>query len=478
MNRVYPFIFAAFAIWFASCEREDFSTNSSLRLKFSTDTVMFDTVFTAIGSSTQHFKVYNRCKNDLKITSIKLAGGNTSNFKINVDGVAATSVEDITIRRNDSLFVFVQVTVDPTNQNSPLFISDSIVFETNGNIQDVKLVAWGQDVHLLNEATLESNTTFIADKPYLVYDYLWVKPNVELNIMAGVKFYFHNNAHIVVQGTLDVNGESENPVTFEGDRREIFYRDKAGQWGGIWLYAGSKYNDIKWAEVRNSINGIIVDTCVTADAPTLKISNTKIENVSSIGLYARGSKIDADNCLFSNAGQISVALTIGGTYQFYHCTLANYWGQYIYRNGPALLLNNYYVYSKVKDGPLFVEPRDLVQASFNNCIIYGTRDKEFDVDNSYKGQVVNAAMIYNFDHCILKLPTDYDISDITKYTSVTKSDPKFKDPWKLNFQLDTLSPAKDKGKVDYATMYPIDLRNISHFIDLVGPDLGAYERKE
>ncbi len=477
MNRLYPIIFVAFALWFASCERDDFSTNSSLRLKFSTDTVMFDTVFTAIGSSTQHFKVYNKNRSDLKISSIKLIGGNASNFKINVDGVAASSVEDITIRRNDSLFVFVQVTVDPTSQNSPLLIADSIVFVTNGNVQDVKLVAWGQDVHLYNSDSIETNTTFIADKPYLIYNYLWVKHNIELNIMAGAKLFFHNNAFLRVDGTLGINGEFDNPVTFEGDRREIFYRDKAGQWGGIWLHSGSKYNDIKWAEVRNSINGIIVDTCFTNDAPTLKISNSKIENVSSIGLYARGSKIDADNCLFSNAGQVSVALTMGGAYRFYQCTIANYWGQYIYRKGPALLLNNYYLYTKVTDGPLFVEPRDLVQASFYNCLVYGSRDKEFDIDNSYKGQVVSAAMSYNFDHCILKVPSDYDISDITKYISVTKKDPKFKDPWKLNFQLDTLSPAKDNGKVDYATTYPIDLKNISHLLDL-GPDLGAYERKE
>ena len=477
MNRLYLIFLMILTAWFVSCEREDISTNPSLRLKFSTDTVMFDTVFTTIGSSTRYFKIYNDNKNDLRISSIQLAGGNSSNFRLNIDGLAADRAEDITIRRNDSLFVFVEVTVDPNSQNSPLLISDSVVFITNGNIQDVKLVAWGQDMHLIKSDSIVGNTTFIADKPYLIYNYLLVKPNVELNILAGAKLYFHNNAHLVVAGTLKIEGEFENPVTFEGDRREMFYRDKAGQWGGIWLYSGSKYNEIKWAEIRNSINGIIVDTCVTNDAPTLKISNSKIENVSSIGLYARGSKIDADNCLFSNAGQTSVALTMGGNYNFYQCTIANYWGQYIYRSGPALLLNNYYLYTKVENGPIFVEPRDLVQASFYNCIIYGSRDLEFEVDNAYKGQVVSAAMNYKFDHCIIKTPANYDISDPAKFVNVEKKDPKFKDPWKLNFLLDTLSPAKDKGKTDYALLFPFDLKNVSHLLDL-GPDLGAYERKE
>jgi len=476
MKRLYPFLLLVLALWFASCEREDISTSPSLRLKFSTDTVMFDTVFTTIGSATQYFKIYNKNKQDLRISSIQLAGGSSSSFRLNIDGVAADRVGDITIRRNDSLFVFVEVTIDPANQNSPLLVSDSVVFITNGNVQDVNLVAWGQDIHLFNADTIKSSTIFTADKPYLIYDYLLVKPDIELRIAAGTKLYFHNNAHLVVVGSLKVDGEFENPVTFEGDRREIFYRDKSGQWGGIWLYAGSKYNEIKWAEIRNAVNGIIVDTCVTT-APTLRISNSIVENMSSIGLYARGSTIDADNCLFSNAGLVSVALTLGGTYQFYHCTIANFWGQYIYRQGPALLLNNYYPYQLVPNGPVLIESRDLERASFYNCIIYGSRENEFEVDNSYDGQTINALMQYNFDHCILKVPADFNTSDPTKYINVEKEDPKFKDPWKLNFQLDTLSPAKDKGLRSYAEIYPIDLKNLSHLLD-DGPDLGAYERKE
>ncbi|MHC1705437.1 MAG: hypothetical protein AB9846_16165 [Tenuifilaceae bacterium] len=477
MNRLYLFLAILIVVCISSCEREDISTNPSYKLSFSTDTVLFDTVFTTIGSSTRIFKVYNRNKHDLNISSIQLAGGSSSFYRINIDGVPANNVNDITIRRNDSLFVFVEVTVDPNNQSSPLLVSDSVIFVTNGNIQDVNLVAWGQDVHLYNAKELETNTTFLADKPYLIYDYLYVKPDVELTILAGARLYFHNNAHLVVSGTLKVNGEFENPVVFEGDRLEKFYRDKAGQWAGIWLYAGSKYNKISWAEIRNSINGIIVDTCVTTDAPTLLMNNTKVENMSSIGLYARGSKVIAANCLFSNAGQVSVALTMGGSYKFYHCTIANYWGQYIYRQGPALLLNNYYLYQLVQNGPIFVEPRDLEEATFANCIIYGSRDSEFEIDNSYKNQTIQALMNYEFDHCILKVPSDFSLADPIKFINVIKTNPKFNDPSKLDFQLDTLSPAKDIGLLLYAQQFPIDLKNISHLFDS-GPDLGAYERKE
>ena len=159
MKNLYYLFLPLLIVWFASCEREDISTSSSLKLKFSTDTVMFDTIFTTIGSSTQYLKVYNKNSHDLKISSIQLAGGSSSYYRINVDGVAADRVEDVTIRRNDSLFIFVEVTIDPNNVNSPLLVADSIVFTTNGNVQDVKLVAWGQDVNLVNAKTFESDST-------------------------------------------------------------------------------------------------------------------------------------------------------------------------------------------------------------------------------------------------------------------------------------------------------------------------------
>ncbi len=477
MNKFYPLLFLIVIIWTSSCEREDISSSPSLKLSFSNDTVMFDTVFTTFGSSTRYFKVYNRNSHDLKISSIKLAGGETSAYKVNIDGAAASSVNDIVLRSDDSLFVFVKVKIDPNSQNSPLVVADSVIFETNGNLQNVNLIAWGQDVHLFNADSLMTNTTFIADKPYLIYDYLHVKPNVELEISAGAKIYFHNNAHLLIGGTLRVNGEFDNPVIFKGDRLEDFYRDKAGQWGGILLYKGSKNNSIKWAEISCAINGIIVDTCYTPGTPTLTISNTKVENVTSAGLFARGSTIEADNCLFSNAGQVSVALTIGGNYKFFHCTIVNYWGSYTYRKGPALLFSNYFLYKKNGDSNWTLVPRDMEQASFYNCIIYGSREQEYEVDNTFEGQTVNALMNYNFDHCILKVPSNFSFSDPVKFNNVLNKDPKFKDPWKLNFQLDTLSPAKDYGKLDYGTLFPVDLKNISHLLDSK-PDLGAYERKE
>jgi hypothetical protein len=47
----------------------------------------------------------------------------------------------------------------------------------------------------------------------------------------------------------------------------------------------------------------------------------------------------------------------------------------------------------------------------------------------------------------------------------------------MNFELDTLSPAKDVAKVAISKLYPFDLKGRDRFLDK-GPDIGAMERQE
>lgn len=475
MRNIWFGILVVFLLASFGCERDNFSSSPSLKLSFSADTVMFDTVFTKIGSSTRHVKVYNRSKHDVNISSIELAGGSSSYYRLNIDGVAAPSLSNVPLRNGDSLYVFVEVTVDPTNQNAPLLIADSIVFRTNGNVQDVNLIAWGQDVHLFAADTLKQNTIFTADKPYLIYDYLWVPNGIELQVEEGAALYFHNTAQLVVSGSLKVHGAAGNPVIFQGDRLEDYYQNKAGQWGGIHLAAGSVDNRIDWAEIRNAIIGLMVDTVYNSN-PTLVMSSTKIENMSYIGLWGRGARIEVSNSLIGNAAQVSLALTLGGNYKFYQTTIANYWSQFKYRNGPAVLLNNYYQYKLNPDADQWlVDPRDLTEATFKNCIIYGTRNEELTLDYKFNGSPVDALMEYSFENCIVKVPDSF--LSAPKFQNVTNKDPKFISPSELNFRLDTLSPAKDFGLIGVGLAYPFDLDNNSRTAD-TAPDLGAYERIE
>ena len=145
MKKIVALIICALVV-LASCKKENtITTDTNCKLTFSTDTVMFDTVFTSLGSSTHQLKIYNGYQDDLNISEIRLMGGEQSRFKINLDGVNGSEFYNKVIPAHDSLYTFLNVTIDPNDQYTPFVVEDSIMFVTNGNTQMIKLVAWGQN---------------------------------------------------------------------------------------------------------------------------------------------------------------------------------------------------------------------------------------------------------------------------------------------------------------------------------------------
>lgn len=453
---------------FFSCEKEEFNTSFDANLVFSVDTILFDTVFTSIGSATQRFTVKNPYNKNLKISSIYLAGGENSPYRLNIDGYPGVRLDNIELREKDSLYIFVEITIDPNNSNLPLVVKDSIIFSFNNKQQDIDLIAWGQDVNIINGEIIGTET-WNNNKPYLIYNSMLVDTNSVLTIEPGAILHFHKNSRLYVAGTIIANGTYDLPIIFQGDRLEDMYEDIPGQWDGIWLMAGSMDNVFNFSEIKNAIIGIQVDTIANLSKPTLLLSNSKIENMTSTGIYARGSTIEAFNNLITNCGQFAVALTIGGSYEFYHCTIGNYWG-FSTRTSPSLLLNNYYYY----DEGYNVEIRPITKALFGNCIIYGNKESEIVIDKYEENSTLN----YKFDHTLIKVDSEFSTSDPNYFESViVNHDPKFKDPYNGDFELDTLSIAKDSGSDEYGLMFPYDL-NMQNRNSDTKPDLGAFERIE
>ena len=254
-KRFFFLLFGAYLVFaMSSCKKEDLLTDSNATLNFSDDTVMFDTVFATIGSATKNLRVYNPYDQPIKISNIRLAGGSTSYYRMNVNGLPGTSFNDIELRAGDSLWIFVEVTVDPNTQLLPYIIQDSIVFETNGNRQDVDLVSWGQNAHfivadqVLNLKddqgktvgqikyaiidTIDNHTTVWDNQlPYVVYGgYAVVDSSTTLEITQGTQIHFSNNAGLWVYkgGKLKVTGTAQNQVVCQGLRRERPITVKAG----------------------------------------------------------------------------------------------------------------------------------------------------------------------------------------------------------------------------------------------------------
>ena len=155
-NSAITFVLITLLISF-SCRKDDIITDSSAKLSFSTDTLVVDTVFATLGSTTRRIVVYNRNNQRINISTIAVNGGFNSQFRINVDGVSGNIHRDVEIEANDSLFIFIEVTIDPNNVLSPFVVEDAITFATNGNQQQVQLIAWGQNAHYFTPKVFPTN---------------------------------------------------------------------------------------------------------------------------------------------------------------------------------------------------------------------------------------------------------------------------------------------------------------------------------
>jgi hypothetical protein len=478
-------------ILFSACRKPDTFFQGSTTLRFSVDTLVFDTVFTTVGSITKRIKVYNDLDEDVRIDEIRLAKSGNSPYRLNIDGEQKDYANDVILRSKDSLHIFVEATIDPNDNNEPLIRTDSIIFSTNGKSQDIDLVAWGQDAHFYynnsffvfenedpeveNDSlffySITESSTWNSDKPHVIYGNVIVHEGGSLTILAGSNVYLHHSANIIVleESSLKILGAIENPVLIASDRLDEYYRDLPGQWGRIWLAGGSLDNQIKNATIKNGTIGLHVDTVASAFEPTLRLENTIIANNSSYGILAYSSNIEAFNCQISDNGTHDLYLFAGGSYRFSHCTFANYNSSH---QAPSIRMSNFY---EDVNGNEILRPME--RADFENCIVYGRIQSELGIEETEE-----TFFNYKFNNCLLKLKeSDFDISNSSHFISNNYNEsPNFvqeMDAYEYNYRLDSLSPALHTAAGNIALQFPYDLLGNSRLSD-EGADIGAYERIE
>lgn len=497
------FLFLTFLmLLIVSACRKDFDTvESDGNISFSRDTVFLDTVFTGKSSSTYRLKVYNNSNQNIFIPSVELGKGEVSFYRLNVDGKSGKIFRNIELLPKDSLYIFIETTIDYSKITNPIY-TDSIVFKGNSFVKDVKLVTLVQDAHFLfpqknaqgiietikigkdingddikiNGFYLPDNTTWTNTKPYVIYGYCAVPENKTLTVEAGTKIHFHSNSGLIVNknATLKINGTLQQKVVFEGDRLEPYFKNIAGQWGTIWLRAGSKNHEINHALIKNGNIGILIDSIGSTSTPTLKIKNTEIYNNTNYGILARESHIEGFNLVINNAGFSSLACTMGGTYNFIHCTFANYWSNSI-RQYPVVLINNFYSFT---DGnKQIVVPKNLNAANFSNSIIYGNSRIELLLD-----KVEGATFNFNFQNNLIKFDDfnnsytskpQYQFSNLNFYqNNLFNLTPDFKNPTINQLIIGKESAGIQKADITKSLLAPTDLLGINRTLL---PDIGAYQ---
>jgi hypothetical protein len=500
MRQIPYLLFIGLLLAIGSC-RSDFETVASTgNLAFSKDTIYLDTVFTNIGSSTYRLKVYNRSKNDISIPTIKLAKGLNSKYRMTIDGLQGTEgklFNNIDLLARDSLYIFIETTAAITDANPTDFLyTDQIEFDGGTNLQKIELVTLIQDAVFLypkrfadgttetlpigdqkiegfyldeNDAINGNELQFTNKKPYVIYGYAAVPSGKKAVFEAGARVHFHansglivaNNASINVNGTKSTTDRLEKEVIFEGDRLEPEYSDVPGQWGTIWLSSGSTNNVINHLTVKNATIGLLIQN---NDGTTVSIKNTQIYDSSNYGILAQTAKIEGENIVINTAGLASLSCSYGGDYKFTHCTFNNNWNS---SSQVAVSINNYSIGA-------IPEVKALTQATFNNCIIYGSYPNEMVLSKK-----TASAFEYQFNNCLIKFDStttnpDYQFqTDPVHYNAILVNEsPRFYNVSKNKLNIEAASAAFAKGNSAY--LIPIDILGNTRTLP---PDLGAYQSK-
>ncbi|MEM0938355.1 MAG: hypothetical protein AAF600_15565 [Bacteroidota bacterium] len=454
------------------CDRdeESVSSDSNLGIVFSTDTIAFDTLLSSSLSSTRRLLVFNPNKSAIRFSNISLAFGRSSDYSVIINGREATSVSDEVLFGGDSLLILVAIDINPRNEDDPYIVRDSIIFEWNSNVEHVKLLAYGQDTQNLTNESL-CNVVWSSDRPYTVDGTVVVEVGCTLTIEKGTHVFFNNDALLLVQGNIIAMGDSSNNIVFTSSRFDSGFDVVPGQWAGIILTEESNAQ-FSFCTIENSEIGIgsgytirvkreenrteLVPGPISNTLQTeLSMSNMLIKNCSLAGVLAFNSLVQSTNALIYNCGEFLFAGLAGGTYQLYHHTLSNDPSPFLLESPSVQFADN-----TILDGEILTDELIL---DIKNSIIWGPSSEELLINN---GGGSSLSLMLNSN--IIRSSEEIE----NNFTSLENNFPGFKDPFLFDYSLDTLSFAKDKGKV------------LEVSIDIIGaprdvhPDIGAFERIE
>ena len=520
MRHLFPLflVLSCLLTFLPGCEPKEDLVQTTGRLEFAQDTVLFDTVFTTIRTVTKRLWVYNRNSGAVR-TNISLAGTAGSTYSLIINGDAGSAKSDVLVRGNDSLQVLVRAVLGDNGQATvpkKFLVEDQLNFRTNGNDQNVKLVAYGQNAYFHRADLLLTNTTWATDKPHVIINtsrkigpntYVFgvlVGENITLTIPKGARIYSHAGAYLQVDGTLRVNDNfvpgtgatdtvkatNANIVRFQGDRLEADYADIPGQWGGIVFTATSRNNSIRYTEIKNATFGaLLLNPENKLPHPDLTLANTVIRNISGSnlsfanamanaggGVISYSGDLTATNCLFTNCGEYAVAGVGGGVYDFNFCTFANYTPAFR-RETASLSFTN----EKATDSKVHLP----LSLSLRNSILWGSNLGPGTIDDElYLKNYTEYAATISIRNSLLRTK-DYAGTPAVvgaPGTNLLNLDPLFVrtalSSSRPDYTLQTTSPANTPRRPAAGNVPPRDLRNLPRpAAGQTQPALGAYEHK-
>ncbi len=441
------FILLFSVLVFACDNEESLNHDPNFNLEFSLDSLTFDTIFTGLPSTTKQLKIYNRSSKPILIDNINLKK-NSTNYQLNINGIAGNHAKQITIPAKDSLYIFVQLHVPDSKQDAARLIENHIQFTYNSNTQYFLLKSWAQDVIRFTTTKLQTQT-WTKNKPYYIEKNLILESAQELTIEAGTKIYFQKGTGLYIDGNLNINGQFKESVFMSSYRREKLYENVPGQWDGLFFSKTSKNNFISHLHLENAIAGITAQS--DANTNTIEMEYSKLLNFSTTGIHAKNFNLKMHDVIVSNCGKQTVLLEGNADFKFSHCDFINYW-QVSVRTDPAFSYRaNQTNQKKIK---------------IYNSIIYGPKSNEFDFQQNENIEVENS---------LIRLDDEKqnNFSKLFK-DCIFNTEPEFVNRKEHDYQIRANSVLINKAKLDIAKLFPFDFNGNSRLSD-TAPDIGSLE---
>lgn len=488
-------ILAGIILVITACEQPNVTVSTG-ELRFSVDTVKFDSIFINFRTPTERLYVYNKSNKDLLVQRVWLESGVGSEFSLIVDGIRKDDVAEVIIPEDDSIVVFVSLKSKLQNN----FAEEYVSFQIGEQVQRILIRAFVRDAYFLSARLsdqglsgffFDKDTFLSADKPIIFDGPIVIDEGVTVRVEAGAELYFtpykigfnqgsadESNflfSTLVVSGTLIAEGTRSKPVIFQGSRLDPEYKEEPAQWRGLRFTQSSKNNRIQHALIKNAVIGIEVDSVSFDIQPRLTLRNTEIRNMSFYGIYGVGFSIDGlgntpallmENCLVHSCNT-TFAANGGGNYELYNCTFDN--SALGGRRDPQIVLNNFF--EDEQNQQVIVYPARFI---FKNTVIWGRNqiDGNEIAPIPYPGSTFNEFVL---DHCLIQYDpkNTFDISPYLN-NSILNQDPQFLNPFKMDYRLKKGSPLINAG-LDLSNRYLDDFRGNPDSLRIPPFDIGAFE---
>jgi hypothetical protein len=407
---------------FGCTPSEEILSNSGVRLRFSADTLLFDTILSGQVSTTKRLYIYNTSNKQIIIDNIELVGETSNYFSIIINGLQKNVFQNISLRGNDSLLVLATANIPTDTTKNNAFVLENTLKVENKNIsQNIIINAFTLNAKYYKGDTFDINTTWDSTFARVIYKSIYVKPNVIFNIDKGTKIFVMKDQKMVIDGILNINGDTNARVVLQGNRFDKNFVNAPAQWYGICLSSLTSGVNIKHAIVKNAQIGIECNG--TENNTEVNIQNTQFYNFSGNVLTLKNiSKLYIYNTIIANAAGWLINAENINEVKFYNNTLVNGY--------TSLRKNDLMAYFNKINNRLSII-NNIISANRNLAI----NTSELDIINT------------DVDNIILSK----NIIDSRKITQTSDTSnfwyilPNLKDIGNYNFAPDTMSPAIDNG---------------------------------